>query len=70
MREKTKEEKLLSEISSMSKDKNIAWYKEELNKNNLQFIEIIGKNYTIVVPEYIYNKWSQAKQKKVYKGVL
>lgn len=70
MKSKTKEEMILTEISNMSKNKDILWYKEELKKHNIQFIEVIGENHTIVVPECIYKKWSQAKQKKLYKGVL
>ena len=70
MKSKTKEEMILTEISNMSKNKDILWYKEELKKHNIQFIEVIGENHTIVVPECIYNKWSKVKQKKLYKGAF
>ena len=65
MKAKTKEEMLLTEISNMSKNRDIIWYKEELKKHNIQFIEVIGENHNIVVPECIYKKWSQAKQNKL-----
>ena len=68
-KEKSAKEKILETISSNSKGQDIEWYKEQLKANGIPFVVAKGFSCEMVVPEFVFNKWSQAKQKKFYGGM-
>ena len=60
-------ESKLCAISKRGKGKDQEWYKEELQKEGIKFLEITIRNCNLVVPEYVFNRMSQKDKNKLLK---